>query len=448
MPQVTKLFLLTLFVATLFIYRVDFLLGQERSETVSSFSNTTAVVVGTVADDPDARDTTTRVVLSVSSINGKEGSGKVLVGLPKNFDVAYGDTLEVRGLVELPDNFLTETGREFDYKNYLHVRGVSTVIQHAVVRAQTHAGWSLRGTLFDIKHAFESSLERAMPEPEVSLMEGILLGERGGLSRELLQLFVVVGLIHIVVLSGSNVAIVSEGVFRILGAFLPRRATLVIGFAAIILFALMVGGGAATLRAVVMGSIAILARYLRRPEAALRALGIAGVAILLYNPLYIFDQGFVLSMLATFGLIVLGQPIENRLTRLPAWVHFNLRSIVATTLAVEVFILPALLYYSGVLSFISIPANALLLPLLPLVMFLGFFAGVAGLVHPAFALVPALGADLLLKFLLWVVQTIGTLPYAATIVAPFPWWVAVFVYVPLAWLALTAYTKSSLVSRV
>jgi len=447
MPQVTKLSLLLLFVATLFIYRVDFLLRQEARETVANYADTTAVVRGTVVDDPERRDTATRVVLDVAAVNGKEGSGKLLVGLPKGFDVAYGDTLEVRGLVEEPDNFLTETGREFDYKNYLHVRGVSAVVQRAVVREHAAAGWSLRGMLFDIKHRFELSLERAMPEPEVSLMEGILLGERGGLSRELLQLFVVVGLIHIVVLSGSNIAIVSEGMFRLLGAFLPRRATLVAGFVAIVLFALMVGGGAATLRAVVMGSIAILARYLRRPEAALRALGIAGAAILLYNPLYLFDQGFVLSMLATFGLIVLGQPIENKITLLPAWSHFNLRSIVATTLAVEIFILPALLYYSGVLSFVSLPANALLLPLLPLVMFLGFFAGVAGLVHPALALVPALLADLLLKFLLWVVHTIGALPHAATVVAPFPWYVAALVYVPLTWLALQIYLRQPASSR-
>jgi competence protein ComEC len=421
---------------------VDFLLQHESRETVATYAETTAVVHGTVADDPDARDTATRVVLAVSSVNGKEGSGKVLVGLPKNFAVAYGDTLEVRGLVELPENFVTETGREFEYTNYLHVRGVSATMQRVVVRAQAAGGWSVRGTLFNIKHAFERSLERAMPEPEVSLIEGVLLGERGGLSKELLQLFVVVGLIHIVVLSGSNIAIVSEGVFRLLGVFLPRRATLVAGFAAIVLFALMVGGGAATLRAVVMGSIAILARYLRRPEAALRALGIAGVAILLWSPLYILDQGFILSMLATFGLIVLGQPIENKLTRLPAWQHFNLRSIVATTLAVELFILPALLYYSGVLSFVSLPANALLLPLVPLVMFLGFFAGVAGLLHPALALVPALGASLLLKFVLWVVQSVGTLPYAATVVAPFPWWVAVLVYVPLTFVALRTYSRT------
>ena len=63
-----------------------------------------------------------------------------------------------------------------------------------------------------------------MPEPEVSLLEGMLLGERGGLSKELLQMFIIVGLIHIVVLSGSNIAIVAEGIFRLLGAVprLPR----------------------------------------------------------------------------------------------------------------------------------------------------------------------------------------------------------------------------------
>jgi hypothetical protein len=109
--------------------------------------------------------------------------------------------------------------------------------------------------------------------------------------------------------------------------------------------------------------------------------------------------------------------------------------------------LPALLYTSGVLSFVSLPANALVLPLLPLVMLGGFVAGVLGLLHPWLAFVPALLTQFALTLIVALVEAASALPFAATIVAPFPWWVAVVVYVPLTWLALKAYTKSSLASR-
>jgi len=99
---------------------------------------------------------------------------------------------------------------------------------------------------------------------------------------------------------------------------LPRSLVYVLGFVAIVLFALMTGGGAATVRAVIMGAIAIVARYLRRPQAALRALVVAAVAMALWNPLAPFyDNGFILSVLATFGLITLSPYIERKLRAFP-----------------------------------------------------------------------------------------------------------------------------------
>jgi competence protein ComEC len=279
-------------------------------------------------------------------------------------------------------------------------------------------------------------------EPEVSLLEGMLLGERGGFSNELMHAFVVVGLVHIVVLSGSNIAIIAEAVFRLLGLWrgLPRGWLYALGFAAIVLFACMAGGGAATVRAVIMGAIAILARYLRRPRAALRALIVAAALMALWNPLVLFyDNGFILSVLATFGLITLAPFIESKLSRLPSWRHFNLRSIVASTIAVELFILPALLYTSGTFSLFSLPVNALVLPVVPLVMLVGFAAGVLGFLHPLFAFVPAFAAQLMLRLIIGISELAASVPVASAIVAPFPLWVAAMAYAPLTAFALWAY---------
>jgi competence protein ComEC len=418
----------------------------EAQQSLAPYADRTAVVAGSVADDPDKRATSLHVTLQVESINGQEAPhGKLLALLPRESNVAYGDKVEVRGLIELPQTFETQTGRMFDYPGYLRVRGISAVMQQAAVRAQWPAGTTFIGSLYALKHTFEDSLQQNIAEPDVSLLEGMLLGERGGFSQELLQAFIIVGLIHIVVLSGSNISIVAEGVFRLLGAIprLPRAYIFALGFIAILLFALMVGGGAATVRAVIMGAIAIVARYLRRPQAALRALIVAAVLMALWNPLApLYDNGFILSVLATFGLITLSPWVEKKLARVPAWAHFNLRSIVASTLAVEAFILPALLYTSGYLSLVSVPVNALVLPLVPLVMLVGFAAGLLGLLHPWLAFVPALAAQFVLKLILLITQGAAALPFAAAIIAPFPWWVAVAVYIPLTLLALRTYSRT------
>ena len=440
---------LALCVLAIFYARMELVKYFEAKDSLAGFADRAAVVAGVVSSDPDKRSNSLRVALDVKTINGQTQGGRMLVVLPRETEVSYGDAIEVRGLITLPEAFETDTGRVFDYPGYLRVRGLSVVMERAVMRERHPAGITLLGPLYALKHYFERSLESVISEPQASLLEGMLLGERGGFSDALLKAFVIAGLIHIVVLSGSNIAIVAEGVFRLLGLTrLPRRAVFVLGFITIVLFALMTGGGAATVRAVIMGAIGILARYLRRPQAALRALMIAAAAMALWNPLVVlYDNGFILSVLATFGLITLAPYIESKLTRLPNWKNFNLRSIVATTLAVEIFILPALLYTSGYLSFVSLPVNAVVLPLIPLVMLIGFVAGVLGLVHPLLAFIPALVVQVLLSLIIGITKIAAGLPFAAAIVAPFPWWVAVLVYIPLTYVALSAYTKSSLASH-
>ncbi len=441
MRRKAALMLMGVSLLALFAVRFELVSRIFGAETLPLFIKQTVLVEGVVVDDPDRRNTSVRVVVSVAKIDNAEASGKLLVLLPKESAVSYGDVVWLKGRIDAPQTFLTNTGREFDYPNYLRVRGVSAV-SYAVLQKREVGGVSVLGALFLVKNKFEASLERYIPKPQVSLLEGMLLGERGGLSQELLQMFVVVGLIHIVVLSGSNISVVSEGVFRGLG-FLPRAVRYTLGAVLIVLFALMAGGGAATLRAVIMGGIAVVARYMHRPVLALRALGVAAVMMLLWNPLSIYDNGFVLSVLATFGMITLAPWFEQKITAVPAWARFNLRSIIATTLGVELFILPALLYSSGVLSLVSVPVNALVLPLVPLVMFCGFITGLVGLLHPVLAFLPALVADVLLRALLFATERAATLPFASFVIPPFSGWIVAALYIPLTYLAFRTYMQQS-----
>lgn len=427
--QRSSLLLLFLF-ATVLIFRIEFFLRAEAGHSLAAWHDTTAVVVGTVVNDPERRESSTHLYLNVGTINTEPAAGKVLVMLPREQQVFYGERIEVRGVLQKPERFETETGRAFDYPGYLRVRGISALMRHAALREQEPAGWSVQGTLYNIKHAFEDSLEHLLPEPRAALMEGILLGERRGLPEPLTQAFIIAGLIHVVVLSGYNISIVSESVLRFFALFLSRGGALTAGGAAIVLFALMSGGGAATVRACVMGLIAVLARYLHRPSAALRTLCIAAAAMILWNPLVVlYDPGFILSVLATFGLITYSPAIEKKLSFITE--RFGLRSIAASTIAVQIYLLPALLYLTGVFSFVSLPANFLALPVVPLAMLFGFAAGLLGLMHPALGFLPAIGADLLLQWMALVAEVSSTLPGASVVVPVFAWWITAGVYVPL-----------------
>ena len=242
-----------------------------------------------------------------------------------------------------------------------------------------------------------------------------------------------------VVLSGYNIGVVSEWTLRFFALFLRRRVALATTAIVIVLFALMAGGGMATIRAMLMGLIAILGRYLHRPALALRSLGVAVIAMLLWNPLVVFDAGFVLSVLATLGIITLGGWVESWLWCFKEGI---LRSTAATTIAVQLFVLPALLYYTGVLSFVSVPVNIIFLPFVPLAMLLGFITGLFALIHPFIALVPAFAADTLLRAMIWLAEVSAAVPQGSAIVPAFPAWLAVVVYLPLCAWAMRCYRRT------
>ncbi len=115
------------------------------------------------------------------------------------------------------------------------------------------------------------------------------------------------------------------------------------------------------------------------------------------------------------------------------------RSIAASTIAVQIFVLPALLYLTGVLSFLSLPANILALPIIPSAMLAGFLAGLLAMVHPILALLPALVGTALLQWMISIVTITAAIPFSATTVVAFPAWLMALVYIPLTWFAIRTY---------
>lgn len=420
------------------VARTDLFEQGERARTLVPYTGSAAVVEGRVVNDPEPREQSVHAYVAVSTVNGKSARGMLLALLPRETEVFYNDMVVLRGRLEEPEVFATDTGRVFDYPGYLRVRGISATMPFAALLDAEPGGPSLRGTLYTLKHLFMGSLERTVAEPQAALAGGIILGERRALPEALTDAFIISGLIHVVVLSGYNISIVSESVLRFFGLFLPRTVALGAGAVGIVLFALMAGAGAATVRACAMGLIAVVARYLRRPSLAMRALALAAAGMVLWNPpALLFDPGFILSVLATFGLIALSPWVERRLTRITP--RFGLRAIAASTIAVQLYVLPALLYMTGILSLVSFPANIIALPVVPLVMLLGFVAGLLGWLHPLVALLPALGADLLLRFIIAVAEVSAALPLGWLVVPAFPLWLVLAVYVPLTLVALRVY---------
>jgi competence protein ComEC len=177
-----------------------------------------------------------------------------------------------------------------------------------------------------------------------------------------------------------------------------------------------------------MASIALFARATGRTYDALRALGIVATGMVAVNPrTLLFDPGFQLSVIATWGLVSISPLLESRLERITE--RFGLRSIVASTIGTQIAVLPILLFQSGTLSFVSLPANILVLPVVPLAMLASFISGVAGAIAGGLAVIVGAPAYVLLSYVIEAAQALSVIPYAAVPVPPFPFALVVLVYV-------------------
>lgn len=302
------------------------------------------VVEARVADEPDVRDTNTRYIAS------PEGNkSKILLVAERYPELEYGDKIKFTGRLDLPQNFTSENGTEFDYISFLSKDRVHFLVWYPEIEILEKGGRGLVSSLYAFKNIFVEKIAQVVPEPNSSLLAGLIFGVKQSLGSDLLEKFREVGLIHIVVLSGYNIMIIAYAVNLGASRIGSRNKGFFISAVVIALFAIMVGLGATVVRASIMALIAILARFLGRPADALRWLFIAGMAMLLWNPLSLVrDPSFQLSFMATLGLIIFSPFVYSFISKRLSFIteKLALREIVASTLAVQIFILPLLIRHS------------------------------------------------------------------------------------------------------
>lgn len=392
---------------------------------LSSFADQEMQFRAVVSNEPEDREWNTRFVIKIIANDVLAGT-KVLVTTERHRNIAYGDVVEITGTLELPENFFGENGREFDYVGFLEAKGIAFRMRNPYLKTIGHNPPSrIVEALLKLKHFFAANLDHALSEPQSSLAAGILIDGKQSIDATLQEEFRKSGIVHIVVLSGTNVTIVAETIFKTFSAFLPRLVGISAASAGIILFALMTGGAAPVVRASVMALVALLCRSFFRQYNAGRALCLTAAVMVALNPkIFLHDPSFELSFLATFSVIFLVPIFENFFKFLPK--KFGLRDTIAATTITQLFLLPMLVYMTGSVSLVSLPVNFVILPIIPLAMLLSFITGISGVVFGGlsaifrgaefFTMPPAFAAHIVLSYILGVAHWASSLSLSEVVV--------------------------------
>lgn len=192
-----------------------------------------------------------------------------------------------------------------------------------------------------------------------ALVPGLVIGDESLMTDDLRDDMTVTGLSHLVAASGSNVAIIliaALGLARWLG--LRGYALPVLGVLCVLGFVFLARPDPSVLRAAAMGVVAVVGFTAAGRRRGLPSLAVAITVLLLVDPWLARGPGFVLSVLATAGLLLLAPAWQQAMS----WLPRPLAAAVAVPLAAQIACTPVLLGLFGEFSLAALPANLLAAP--------------------------------------------------------------------------------------
>jgi len=380
-------------------------------------------LVGTITTEPDQRETNTKLTLRIIQADVNENvliGQKILVSVPVLPKYQYGDQLELKGKISKPETF-----DDFNYADYLSRYQIFYLMKNPNVSLlANNKGNLFLKKIFDIKQQADSNLKQILPEPEASFLSGVVLGTRKGIDKKLNEAFIATGTSHIVAISGLNVVIL-VAFFQIITKRWSKKLVFILGISSLILYSIVTGLTASVVRASILASLFIFAKFIGRKGNIINILMFVGTIMIIQNPLILhFDVGFQLSFLAILGMIFLS-PIFNKIFLFIK--NENLRDMVAVTFSAQLATLPIILYNFKRLSIISPLVNILVVFVVNIATVLGFILTCMTFINITLAQCFGYVVWLLLKYIVIVVQYFSKF-YYSNISINFSNWFYVLIY--------------------
>ncbi|MBU4533455.1 MAG: DNA internalization-related competence protein ComEC/Rec2 [Firmicutes bacterium] len=398
------------------------------------------VVEGMVDRDPEVRDDRAMYTLTVEKATiGSEtldsSGGRLLVTHYQPDAVyGYGDVLEVRGLLQMP----ADPGNPgaFNYRAYLERQGISLVVMvngdQALVKTGVGGNPLVTQALW-VKGHLCRGLDWALEPAAAEVVKGIILGMRSGIDPQVREAFTATGVVHILAVSGLHVGFLLGLVMFLLNAARLKPVWIIIlGSLVLLGYMLMVGFKPSVVRASTMAIMLLVAYQIGRLRDWPTALAVAAFAILLANPLLLYDPGFQLSFAATWGILYLGPLLVKAINAGAAGVGLGFWRpafswVLVVPLGAQVGTALLVVYYYNLVSPVALLANVVAVPIVALIFILGLFTAVTGAIVPALGWLPGSATGALVDLFLWVINLFAALPGAYFYVAtPAPGWIAVY----------------------
>ncbi len=408
------------------LQRLDF----KSRELEPSIADESVTLFGTIDSEPIRRDRRMSYVVQTDSIfrvHGIEQDSRrvlVMVRLDKGEtfleEMEYGRKTKLRGLLE-PFPFQRNPG-EFDYGKYLtlnDIQGVISVKGLHEVKVNEHKGEnSLNTWTYSVQRSLYHIIDSLHSPQYAGFLKGIIFGYCADIPPDVKQSFLDTGTIHIMAVSGSNVAFVAFIFFSLFGFFrLSRKAVGSAAIGGLIVYMLLTGSSPSVVRATIMAIVILCGTLFEHKADIYNSISVAAMILLLWNTNTLFDVSFQLSFSAVISIVYFYPRLELLIKRIPE--RFEeikavdmILKLFAVSLAAQLGTIPFTAYYFNRVSIISLIANIPVVPISGLNTFIGSAEMMFYFISPWIAKLYAASNDFLIWFLLGFVKHAASISFA------------------------------------
>ncbi len=368
-------------------------------------------------------------------------SGRGIIYTPEGVFVRRGDYIGITYSNYKSGNKNYVSG--FDYNQYILLNNIVFTANADNVYLLGHKG-SISQKLFDLSEYIGGIFDSIYPRDESSVLKAVILGDTSYLSDETRQLYTSAGIAHILSVSGLHTAVISLMILRALKIMHinSRKAALIAVFV-ISFYAVFAGGKASIVRSAIMVNVYLLSKVMYREADTFNSMGIAGLALLAFNPYSLFSVGFQLSFISVTAILAFNNICEFKQDN----VLSRIKEMVVISLFVNICTLPILAYNFYEVSVYGFITNVFVVPLLGVLTALGFASAVAGVFSTALGIFLGGIVYLILNFISLVCSIITRIPFSVIITGrPSTVFVVLFYCVLLSFIVLKDSRKSRVIS--
>jgi competence protein ComEC len=319
-----------------------------------------------------------------------------------------GDEVILRGSLKPPAR--PGNPGEFDYQKYLEQNGIYYILS---VREEKDLqikapAYGMQALMNSYRCRSQELIKEVLPADDAAIMLGMLLGIIEGINSDEYSDYQKTGIVHIFSVSGLHV-----GFLLVLCAWicslleLSKKVRIVSGITLLIVYASLVGWPVPVIRSVIMGSMGLIAYYSGRENQLINSLGLAGIFILIINPLSLLQISFQLSFAAAWGLVFLFPLLKQKLNYNNHWGDLLLVPICA-----QLAVLPLTAYHFNLFSPLSLLANIPVTYLGAGTVILGFLTITSGVLVPGLSILLLCPAGLFINLIQLVNQIVVEVPGA------------------------------------